>query len=601
MSRVRWLNITFILGLAALCMVFAVACGSSDTAEPAATAAAAPTAAPAATTAPAPTNPPTPDVPTPEAAASAVGSFPDTPFPLLMAPEDNPKRGGRLRRGFGIEVAHFDFQQGSVVNLFLAAPTIDNLIRQNPLSETRELVPDLATSWDIAEDGLAMTFYLREGVKFTDGALMTSEDVKATLERMIFPPSGVISPRASWWQAAAISELKVVDPLTVQFVMTEPRTPSLLLNNLSSGWNGILRKQTLEENNFDLKRIQDFPTTGPYRMVDYSDHEFVTHERNDDYWNPELPYLDGMDSFHLNYWTPEMAAGLLTDLIDYGFAIEPAGFERILDQPDRFDTALVPLHVQFAVWFNTQKAPLDDARVRRAIHLVIDRYAIKETNSSVHPAQFGAGFLHAQFGGFSLPLEELQQRPGYRQPKQQDIDIALGLLADAGYPNGEGMRDLDFLVRQAPHHVLHGSSVEQQVRTALGIKLNIIPTDIGVWFEDVQKGDFDLTTGASEFASVDPSSYWRGLYGTDGAQNYGLWSNAEFDAALNAMDRETDEQQRIQLMRDAEQILETEVPQFTLAYENLTHAWRSYVKGHTIFWDIGFWDNLRLDTVWLDQ
>ena len=87
----------------------------------------------------------------------------------------------------------------------------------------------------------------------------------------------------------------------------------------------------------------------------------------------------------------------------------------------------------------------------------------------------------------------------------------------------------------------------------------------------------------------------------DGAQNYGLWSNAEFDAALDAMDRETDEQQRIQLMRDAEQILETEVPQFTLAYENLTHAWRSYVKGHTIFWDIGFWDNLRLDTVWMDQ
>ena len=70
---------------------------------------------------------------------------------------------------------------------------------------------------------------------------------------MIFPPSGVISPRASWWQAAAIAELKAVDPLTVQFEMTEPRTPSLLLNNLSSGWNGILRKQTLEENNFDLK------------------------------------------------------------------------------------------------------------------------------------------------------------------------------------------------------------------------------------------------------------------------------------------------------------------------------------------------------------
>jgi ABC-type transport system substrate-binding protein len=586
-------------------MVLAVACGSSATATPVP----APTAAPLATAVPAgatavpagATAVPAGDAATSAVPTAKVGRFPDTPFPLLKALEANPKRGGVFRRGFGIEIAHFDFQQGSVVNLFVASPTIDNLIRQHPLSQDRELVPDLATSWDISEDGKLYTFYLREGVKFHDGALMTSEDVKATLDRMIFPPAGVISPRASWWEAAAIQELKAVDPLTVQFVLSEPRDTSLLLGALASGWSGILRKQTLVDNNFDLKRVKDFPATGPFKFLDYSDHEFFRVERNEDYWNPELPYLDEIHSIHLNYWTPEMAAGVLTDLVDYGFALEPSGFARVQEKSDRFETALVPLHVQFAVWFNTRKPPLDDARVRRAIHLVIDRYAIQETNSSVHPAQFGAGYLHALFGGFSLPIEELQQMPAYRQPKEQDIEIARALLVEAGFPNGEGMRELSFRVRQVAHHVLHGSSVEQQVRTALNIKLKIVPTDVGVWFEDVQKGDFDLTTGASEFASVDPSSYWRGLYGTDGAQNYGFWSNAEFDSALDAMDRETDPVKRIKIMRDAEKILEREVPQLTLAYENVTHAWAKYVKGHTIAADIGLWDNLRWDTVWLDK
>jgi ABC-type transport system substrate-binding protein len=532
-----------------------------------------------------------------------MGSFPETPFPLLKAPEDNPKRGGVLRYAFGIVMAHFDLHQAaSGINTLIQGPMVDNLVRVHPLSADREVIPDLAHSWDISEDGKTYTFYLREGVKFHDGAPLTSDDVKATFDRIIFPPPGMISPREDNFKVIAAQEVRVVDPLTVQFILSEPRTADLVIGAMAAGYNAIVRKQSLEDNNYDLKRINNYPTTGPFKFVDYSDGEFFEMEAFEDYWNPELPYLDGVKVLHVNAWTPEVAAAILADRADFGIAVEPQGCERMIADPT-MTCIYYPQTVQFALWINVERPPLDDARVRRAIHWVLDREALIGVTKNTTPMSTGTGFIFKFNKKYAEADEVLNQRPGYRQgaEREQDIKNAQALLAEAGYPNGEGFPEVDLLVRQVAHFDLQAVAIQEMLRTHLNIKANIRTQAIGVWFEDAEKANFDITNGAVEWASAEPSFAFRSTYGAGASQNYGRWVNEEFENYLDQIDAEVDPPKRLKLIREAELLLEREVPMAPLAFEVITMGYQSYVKGQDVANNIGVYDVTRFDTAWLDK
>src|SRR5262245_65318881 len=114
----------------------------------------------------------------------------------IRAPEPNAKRGGVLRYGVLSAPAHFDVHQsGTVSNMGTQGCMYDNLIRRDPRDSGQSIIPDLAHSWEIAKDGKTYTFFLRKGVQFHDGGDLTAEDVKATYQRIIFPPQGFSSPR----------------------------------------------------------------------------------------------------------------------------------------------------------------------------------------------------------------------------------------------------------------------------------------------------------------------------------------------------------------------------------------------------------------------
>ena len=165
----------------------------------------------------------------------------------LAAPEANPKRGGVLRVGILNRLPHFDFQQsGTVGSIGSQGCMYDNLIRHDPRDSGKTIIPDLAHSWDISKDGTTYTFLLRKGVQFHGGAELTSADVKATFDRITKPPAGVSIPRSILFKS--VSEIAAPDKYTVQFKLAAPRPSSFIMAAIASGWNGILRKQTLEEN-----------------------------------------------------------------------------------------------------------------------------------------------------------------------------------------------------------------------------------------------------------------------------------------------------------------------------------------------------------------
>src|SRR5919204_1580598 len=311
------------------------------------------------------------------AAPPAAAEAPDAG--LLRAPEASPKRGGVLRWGGLANSTLYDLHQtGTIANMGPQAPMYDLLVQVDPFNWNR-ILPDLATSWQVSEDGLTYTFFLREGVQFHDGAPLTAEDVVASFNHIISPPAGVLSPRQGLFDA--VKEVVATGPLTGEFRLTEPR--GYLLRGLAAGFNVIMRQKTLEENHYDLRRVPVYAGTGPFRHKSLEPGVVRKLERNPDYWNPEVPYLDGIEIYHLDVG-PKTGAACLAHTIDFCFAIDPVS-EKKAKGIKRLHTAHIFPTAPHGLWLNLKKKPFDDLRVRRAINLVPDKVEARAEDREHHP------------------------------------------------------------------------------------------------------------------------------------------------------------------------------------------------------------------------
>ncbi len=526
-------------------------------------------------------------------AAEVPDTFDGSTF-ALRAPEPNAKRGGVLRYGVLSAPAHFDVHQsGTVANIGTQGCMYDNLLRRDPRDSGQSIIPDLAHSWEIAKDGKTYTFFLRKGVKFHDGGDLTAEDVKATYARLITPPTGFSSPRSTLF--SVVSEVKARDAHTIEFKLSEARPKSFMLGAFASGWNIIVRKKTLEEHNYNLRQVMDFPGTGPFRHKKRIDKEVWVMERNPDYWNQGLPYLDGVEMYHLTPWSPEVGASLLAGKLDYVRLVDPVSLRKIQATPGMAGTEFYQ-SVIIAHWLNNDKKPFNDPRVRRAMHLVLDRHALTEMVKDMSPSLLG-GFLYP-FSDYATPTEKLTERLGYQRDPKAAIQEARKLLAAAGYPNGF---KLDYLVRDAPNLKLWGVAVQAMLKEALNIEATIRMVQISVWFEEAQAGSFDMTMSAIVSTLLDPSDYFTAWYSKGAPQNYSRWSNVAFQELLPQIGRELDESKRKALVRQAEDLMEQDPPLLPNSWEKATDAWYTYVKGHNPHQYFGLYDVVRFDTFWLDK
>lgn len=512
----------------------------------------------------------------------------------LKAADPKAKRGGTLRYGILSAPAHFDVHQsGTVSNMAAQGPMYDNLIRRDP-RDGQTIIPDLAYKWDISPDGKVYTFYLRQGVKFHDGADFTAEDVQATYARIIWPPKGVSIPRTPLF--SAVNEIRIVDPHTIEFRLSEPRPTTFMLGAFASGWNIIVRKKTLEEHENNLRNVMNFPGTGPFRHVRRVDKEVWVMERNPDYWNKGLPYLDRLEVYHIPPWTPEVGAALLAGKVDYVRTIDPVAAQKVKAMPGMTfqDFYQSVIH---GVWVNNTKKPFADPRLRRAMHLGLDKHVLVEVVKDVAPMLVG-GFIYP-FSEWATPSEEMSKRLGYQPDAKAAVQEARRLLAEAGYPNG--IKGLDFMVRELAHHKLWSVAIQAMLKETLNIECNLRTVQTSVWFDEAQAGNFDLTISAIVSTLLDPSDYFNSWYAKDGPQNYSKWHNESFENVLRQINRELDEAKRKALIRQAEEIMEQDPPLLPVAYEKMNDAWYNYVKGQNPAGFFGIYDVVRWDTVWLDK
>ena len=513
----------------------------------------------------------------------------------LKATEPNPKSGGVLRYGITSRPPHFDVHQsGTINNLGSQGCMFDNLIRHDPRDSGKTIIPDLAHSWEIAKDGKTYTFFLRQGVQFHDGAELTAEDVKATFDRIAKPPQGISIPRSILFKT--VSEINARDRYTVEFKLSEPRPTSFMMAAIASGWNVILRKKTLEDNNYNLRKVEIYPGTGPFRSVRRVENEVWVMEKNPNYWNKGLPYLDGIEFYHALPFSSDLGSAILSGRVDYIRITDPVTARKAKATPGLSTTAFNQSVIQ-GTWVNTKRKPFDDPRVRRALHLAFDRPALIDVVKDVTPMRVG-GFIYP-FSEFATSPEELGKRIGYQTDTSAALKEARALLAAAGH--ADGLKGLDFLVRDVASFKLWAQAIQAMLQEGINVQCNLRTVVESVWFDDTANGHYDLAIGAIVSTLLDPSDYFNAWYRTGGPQNYSFWDNPKFNALVDQIDLEIDPAKRLALVRQAEAIMEEDPPVLPVAWEQINDVWYNYVKGHNPYDYFGIYDVVREDTFWLDK
>src|SRR4029450_4965033 len=294
------------------------------------------------------------------------------------AAQDKPRYGGELIFAVPSEPPSYDRHREETFGVIHPlAPHYNTLMRVDLTDKSgTKIVNDLAESWTMAKDGRTYTFKLRRGVKFHDGSEMTSKDVKAPYDKIIFPPQGVASDRQG--QYLVVEAVQAPDPYTVVFRLKWPSAS--FLASIGSPWNWIYKADILTK---DMRWYEkNVMGTGPFTFVEHVKGSHWVGKKNPNYWDKGKPYLDGYQALVMSSSAAQVAA-----IRGERAHIQFRGFSP--PERDQLVSALGnKIAVQESSWdclnfvsMHHEKKPFDDKRVRRALSLALDRYEGSQTLS----------------------------------------------------------------------------------------------------------------------------------------------------------------------------------------------------------------------------
>lgn len=510
---------------------------------------------------------------------------------FMTAPEENPKTGGILRTAWGANPTHFDIHQGG--GCAGCGMVYDGLIMWNLMDGYSSIVPALATTWDVSEDHSTYTFTLREGVSFHDGQPFTSADVLATFNRIINPPDNV-SIGGLREELEMVQEVTAPDDYTVVFTLKRP-TPFFL--EILAGDNSVIYSAAeLEANDQDLRGVTIPVGTGPFKFVEFIPGEKVVLEANEEYWNPNLPYVDGVELLHVAAWA-DRGTAVLTGQADLSFNVSVDTWEEGATRDD-LGTARAPCLNSHMVAINNTRPPFDDPRVRKAIHLAVDRQALIDAFTPVWEPAFVTRWL-PRASNYATPPDELLTMPGYRPDKAEDIETAKALLAEAGYP--DGFETTFTAWTEAASAEVAMPAFAELLRTSLGIEGTIKVVERSLTTEILRNGDFDMFKADIYASSIlDPYPFWNSYLRTGASQNWSQYSNPDFDALLDQLATEGDLTARQELVNQGLDMLDENPPFFLIGFCAHSAMWSQDVKGLAI--EERQWSKFgRFETAWLDR
>src|SRR5713101_5509147 len=463
-----------------------------------------------------------------------------------MAQSETPRRGGVLLAAIGADAPSLDpHQEQTFATLQPVAPLYSTLLQIDPYSYPN-VIGDVATEWKIAPDGLTYTFKIRQDIRFHDGSPLTAADVKATYDKILFPPEGVRSIRQHHY--SAVASVEAPDPTTVVFKLKFPSAS--LLANLANPNNVIFPKKYLDKDPNYFKA--NVVGSGPFKLKSYTRGSTFEGERNPDYFVKDRPYPDGY-KFFISTETSVRAAALRSGRAWIEFRTMPlAEVEAIRKQlGDKIVVQDTPATGLFGIGMNQTTKPFTDVRVRKALTLGLDRYTASRVLYPIASLKDVGGLLRPGTE-FATSESELQKLPGFGRDPEKNRAEARRLLTEAGYPNGFKVVLKNRNVRVP--YIDFGVFVIQEWRK-IGVEAEHRPLETAAWFADGRDtGNFEVIVNGV-FNYMDDPDLFLERYTTGDTNNWGRFSDPRIDDLFARQTRALDPAERKRLVNEIEKIV----------------------------------------------
>ncbi|MAY63531.1 MAG: ABC transporter substrate-binding protein [Rhizobiales bacterium] len=492
----------------------------------------------------------------------------------LLPASAEPKRGGTLTAVVNPEPAFLVSAHNPVGGVLQVSSKMFEGLLTYDLE--MNLQPALAESWDVADDGLSVTFHLREGVTWHDGEPFTSEDVKFTTMKIwkeLHPRNRV--------NMAKVTDVETPDAHTAVFRLSEP--VPFLLSVMNGGESQVVPKHIYDGEDVGKNLVEKDPVgTGPFKLKEWRRGEAVILERYDGYWQEGKPYLDGV-IFRIIPDEAARATAFETGEVQYGgfTPVSPCTAQRLgtLENIGVETRGYEFFGTIFMFELNLRDEVLKDKKVRHALAHAIDRDFILEN--------VWCGFGTPTTGPVPPQLTEFytDDVPTY----EYDPAKAEALLDEAGYPRGEDGIRFKMVHDPLPFgpNFVRSAEVVKQNLAEVGIELEIRTQDTPTYLRRIYT-DYDFDMSSTTLSALpDPTLGVQRLYWSKNIvegvpfSNSSGYSNPEMDRILEAAQTENDKGKRVELFHQMQKLAQEDLPIIDLFVMSQATIFDKRLKNHT--------------------
>jgi oligopeptide transport system substrate-binding protein len=478
----------------------------------------------------------------------------------------------------------------SIEGLRVTAGLFEGLTRNDPV--TAAAIPGLAKNWDISPDGRVYTFHLRDNLLWSPGEPITAQDVVYSWRRALDPQTASEYAGQLFYikNGEDFNSGKIKDPSQVGVQALDDRTVRVELNEPTAFFLdlcafqtlAVVPRQTIEKYGEDWMRARPLPTSGPYTLDFWRLNDRIRLRKNPYYWdvvntkNNVADYLClGAPSTALNLYETGQA-----DIIWDRDFLPPQLLDVLAKRPDFHSFHYLGTYF---LRYNVTKPPFNDARVRQALALTIDKQRLVDR------------FLR---GGQPVASHLVPDGTAHYEPTPglgYDPDLARKLLAEAGYQGGKGFPRFAFLFDAGGSIDQLGVEMQHMWEEQLGIHVQLQQMEKKVFIAAQNHLDYDISGGDWIGDYNDPNTFLD-LFESDNGNNRTGWKNARYDGLMREANLQTDLKKRAYLLQQAEHILVSEEMPIIPLYFFVGLTYYDPVEIHGIYPNI--LDDHPLNAIW---